>query len=154
WQFHLTLARLRLLEGRLRSAEAQYALVSAMVAERPVFSRQVALIGLAVVAYEQNRVDDADDLLERFAEARTQTSRSRDLPFPWLVHAWIARARDDGAATLDALRRCETAASAISHSRLRRTARALMARLSLDERDLEAATRWADDIDRSPDDLG
>src|SRR5262249_30196118 len=77
WQFHLSLARLRLMEGRLRSGEAQYTMVSAMVAERPVFARQAALIGLAVVAYEHNRLDDAADLLERFAEARAQTSRSR-----------------------------------------------------------------------------
>jgi ATP/maltotriose-dependent transcriptional regulator MalT len=154
WQFHLLLARLRLMEGRLRSAEAQYATVSAMVAERPVFPRQAALIGLAVVAYEQNRLGDAADFLERFAEARAQTSRSTDLPFACLVRAWIARARGDPAAALDALQRCEAAAARISHTRLLRTASAVKAWLSLDARDLAAATTWADDIDRSRDDLG
>jgi LuxR family maltose regulon positive regulatory protein len=153
WQFHLALASLRLLEGRLRSAAAQFSTVLAMVAERPVFARQAALIGLAVVAYEQNELDDATDFLDRLTEARREAARSVDLPFPALVQAWIARARGDAVAAAEAVGRCESAAMGVSHTRLQRTARAFRAWLALDNHDLVNSVRWADSVDGSADDF-
>jgi LuxR family maltose regulon positive regulatory protein len=153
WQFHLGLASLRLMEGRLHSAAAQFSTVLAMVAERPVFARQAALIGLAVVAYEQNELDDAADFLDRLAEARREAARSVDLPFPALVQAWIARARGDAVAAAETVERCELAAHGVSHTRLQRTARAFRAWLALDNRDLVSAGRWADEVDGLGEDL-
>jgi LuxR family maltose regulon positive regulatory protein len=153
WQFHLVLASLALIEGRLRSAAAQYSTVLAMVAERPVFARQAALIGLAVVAYEQNQLDDATDFLARLAEARREAGRSAELPFPWLVHAWIARALGDTPTALDALERCQSAALSLSHTRLQRTARAFGVWLSLEKGDLAVSTGWVDEVGDSEDEL-
>jgi LuxR family maltose regulon positive regulatory protein len=153
WQFHLALASLRLIEGRLPSAAAQFSTVLAMVAERPVFARQAALIGLAVVAYERNELDDAADFLDRLAEARREAARSVDLPFPALVQAWIARARGDAAAAAEATGRCEAAALRVSHTRHQRTARAFRAWLALDTHELASAARWADEVEGSAEDL-
>jgi LuxR family maltose regulon positive regulatory protein len=153
WQFHLALASLRLIEGRLRLAAAQFSTVLAMVAERPVFARQAALIGLAVVAYQQNELDDAADFLDRVDEARREAARSVDLPFPALVRAWVARARGDTDVAAEAVERCESAALGIAHTRLQRTARAFRAQLALDSHDLASASAWADEVDASAGDL-
>src|SRR5262249_28991975 len=80
-------------------------------------------------------------------------ARSQDLPFAWLVRAWIARARGDAVAAADAVERCESAALGLSHTRLQRTARAFRAWLALDRHDLASASLWAEDVSRSTDEL-
>jgi LuxR family maltose regulon positive regulatory protein len=152
-QVHNTLGLLRLQEGRLRAAGAQFEALLAMAADRPIFPRQQALIGLAVVAYERNELDDAADFLARFDEARHELGRTVELPFACLVRAWIARARGDQSSALDALERCEAAARRFEHLRLQRLARVSRAALALDNHDLETALRWARDFDKTAADL-
>jgi LuxR family maltose regulon positive regulatory protein len=152
-QLHNTLGLLRLQEGRLRAASAQFEALLTMVADRPLFPRQQGLIGQAVVAYERDELDDAADFMDRFDEVRRELGRSVDLPFPWLVRAWIARARADRSSALHALDRCEAAARRVQHLRLQRLARAWRARLALDNHDLESALRWASDFDKTAEDL-
>jgi LuxR family maltose regulon positive regulatory protein len=152
FQIHHQLGHLRLMEGRLRAAQAQFDTLQALAGERFV-ARQQALIGLAVVAYERNQLEDATHLLDRLGEARRDANRALDLPFLWLVRASLARSRGDPAAALEALERCEAAALRFDHIRLRRWARAGRVRLALDRHDLEAALRWAAELDRTAHDL-
>jgi LuxR family transcriptional regulator, maltose regulon positive regulatory protein len=151
-QTHHHLGQLRLAEGRLRAAEAQFDTLQAMAAER-IVARQQALVGLAALAYERNHLDEAADLLARLAEARKAAGRWLDLPFAWLLRAWVARGRGDPPTALLALERCEAAARQFNHVRLQRWAVAGRVRLALDSHDLESATRWAAELDRTAHDL-
>jgi LuxR family maltose regulon positive regulatory protein len=150
---HHHLGHLRLMEGRLRAAGAQFESLLTLAADRPVFARYQALVCLAAVAYERNHLDSAATFLDHAAAARREAGRLAELPFFWLLRARIARARGQLSAAFAALERSEAAAVRFGQVRLQRHARAELTRLALDGHDLETALRWAGELELSGEDL-
>jgi ATP/maltotriose-dependent transcriptional regulator MalT len=93
WEAGNHAAYLQLLQGKLRRAATGFAEQLQRIGSRPDFSRQVALIQLAALAYEWNRLDEAKEHLDQLGVVRRQTGRTRPLPFPTLLRGRVARAR-------------------------------------------------------------
>jgi LuxR family maltose regulon positive regulatory protein len=146
WQVHNHLAWLSFLRGELRRSATLYQELLDMIGGRPVFARQQAMIGLAGLAYEWNRLTEAAEYLERIDDQRAHAGRKVALPFALLLRARIACAAGDlesGEAALDG---AEAAARTVGNIRLQRQARAERAGLALARGDLRGARAWADEI--------
>jgi LuxR family maltose regulon positive regulatory protein len=153
FEVHHQLGQLRMMEGRLRAASAQFEALLAITTERPFFARQQALLGLATLAYERDQLAEARDFLDRVAEAHLESGRRGNLPYALLLQARIARAQGDRPSALDALDGCEATARQFGHVRLQRLARAGRAWLAVDGYDLPTARQWADELDHDGGDV-
>jgi LuxR family maltose regulon positive regulatory protein len=147
WEAGNHAAYLQLLQGKLRRASAGFAEQIQIIGNRPDFSRQVAHIQLAVLAYEWNRLDDMAEHLDRLSAVRQQAGRTRQLHFPVLLSARLARARGEYRVASAALDQCEAGAAAAGNLRIQRVARAERAWLALLQGNLTDASRWAESVD-------
>jgi LuxR family maltose regulon positive regulatory protein len=146
WESRSNLGMLTMLQGRLSRAVVYFEELLDLVADRHVFHSQLAFIGLAGVAYAQNRLDDAAGYLDRYVDARQRAGRSGELPYPCILRALIARAQRRPEVAAASLARAEAAARAFSSTRLLRVSAALRARGALDAGDRAAATVWANEV--------
>ncbi len=153
WQLRSLLARLELLRGRLARAATLQREVVEEVGARRVYPRQVALLDLAAVAYEGNRLDEATAWLDQFPSAQTHPNRGIVLPRYYLLRARLLRAIGQPGAADDALRRALSAARGEGLRRPERLVHAERARLLLALGDVEDAARWADQFLDGVDDV-
>jgi LuxR family maltose regulon positive regulatory protein len=139
-------ARRLFLEGRLHQAGARYRRVLDSIGERPVFASQVACVGLCGLAYEWNRLDEAQGYLDRLAEERQRAGRRAILAYAEILRARVASAAGDFSQASRALDLAEERASRLGVDRLRRLARGERARLWLVQGQFAQAGRWADAV--------
>jgi LuxR family maltose regulon positive regulatory protein len=137
-----------LLEGKLQRAAADYARVVQEVGERDVFVRQVALLGLAFVAYERNDLDRAAVHLDHVLTIRRRANvQLLELPFATLLRGRVLRALGQLSLADQAFQSAEETARELSNTRLQRLARAERAGVALVDGRLAEAARWADELD-------
>ncbi len=153
WQVRNTLARLELLRGRpSRTAVLQRQVVEEVGARR-VFPRQVALLDLATVSYEWNRLDEASAWLAQFPSAQTHSTRGIVLPRYHLLRARVFRAGGQSGPADEALQQALSAARVECLRGPERLVRAERARLFLTVGDVDAALGWADRLQEEVDGL-
>jgi LuxR family transcriptional regulator, maltose regulon positive regulatory protein len=153
WRIRNLLARLETLRGRLSRAAALQREVLELVGERRVFAREVALLDLAALAYEWDRLDEATAWLDQVPSAQTNPVRGVNVPLFCLERARVARAGGQPGAAGDALELAEAAARARRSDRLQRLVRAEQVRLLLALGDVAGALRWAEELATEADDL-
>jgi LuxR family maltose regulon positive regulatory protein len=153
WQVRNMLARLELLRGRPSRTAALQRQVVEEVGARRVFPRQVALLDLAAVSYEWNRLDEATAWLDQFPSAQTHSTRGIVLPRYHLLRARVFRATGEPGPADEALREALSAARVENLRRPERRVRAERARLLLALGDVDAALRWAAQFQEEVDDL-
>jgi LuxR family maltose regulon positive regulatory protein len=147
WELANVCAFRWLIEGKLYRAAAGYDQVVQAAGERLVFAREVALLGLALLAYEGNHLDQAAAHLDLVAAIRQQVGRSViQLPFAAVLRGRVLRAQGRLDLADQAFENAEKAARHVSSTRLR-LARAERARVALGDGNLAEAARWAEEID-------
>lgn len=145
FQVRTLLAHVEAGAGRLRHAAALYAALLDDLGDRPLVMREEALLGMAALLREWNRLDDADIHLDLLLESRRKRGRDADNPPPqvWIERGRVLAARGHVGPAADALRSASGTAHQVGSARLGGLTEAYQARLALQMRDLSSALRWA-----------
>jgi LuxR family maltose regulon positive regulatory protein len=154
------LARMRVLQGRLREASATYEEAGQVAPGLQVLQALTPSVtycfGLSDLFREWNRLDEAERLLEQGMELvyEKQSVFADDMLLGYLTLTRLQQARgEDGVslATLDAF--LQLAERRHFASQVISTARAVRAQMALRQGQLAEAMRWADESGLSPEDV-
>ncbi|MBV9323172.1 MAG: helix-turn-helix transcriptional regulator [Chloroflexi bacterium] len=148
FQVHTLVGDMEVAGGRLRRAAASYTRALDEVGERSLAMREQALLGLAGILREWNRLDAAEAHLDRVMESRRKRGRRPESPPVRisLERARILIARGHLGPAGEALHLAVEVAEQVGSRRLRRIAEAFQVRLALRTGELSEAGRWADEL--------
>ena len=149
------LGLVRRLQGRL--GQAQQFIQSALALANheghllPMGAVFLALGESALLLYKQNKLDEAEQTLQRFAALMQQTDSYLSQMYAHFYLAWVLQARGDGTAAMAQLERADTLAKAQLTSFILPMLSAWRVRLWLQQGNLTAASQWAEaQVDAQP----
>ena len=151
WSQVFLRAQQRQQAGDLTRAAACYRGLLEQIGERAVYTRQQAWLGLAAIALERNRLDEAAAHLERIELAERlagRTYRTIEVAAP-LLRARVLRAGGQLGAAGEALHEADDAAHRRASAPWQRLARAEAAWCAMLDGRMPEAEHWAEELDRA-----